>query len=189
MMALGSKKLWLIVSVILLSVISYFAYRFTSRRDINAQANIQLKKSLSSAEENCRSESARVLAAAENLSNYALTLPNGGASPEMTSEMRQDMEAKINVELKQLKSAFELAALARICRAMFVLKVDSCAPFGGVFDVAFWKCVKLISEMDADDRNLEPLYRSANLGEPEHEIFKEYMDSQKRRMENKNVPK
>ncbi len=71
---------------------------------------------------------------------------------------------------------------------MFVLKVDSCAPFGGVFGVAFWKCVNLISEMDADDRNLEPLYRAANLGEPERESFKEYMESQKRRIETKSAP-
>ncbi len=103
MMALGSKTLWLIVSVILLSMGSYVAYRFTSRRAIEAQSNVELNKALSSAEENCRTESARVLAVAEKLSNYAMTLPNGGASPEMTSKMRQEMEAKINVEVRHLR--------------------------------------------------------------------------------------
>lgn len=186
-MRLRSKRLMLITAVFMLFVISYSAYRFTLGARIKALFNSQMQRELSLTEEDCRSESARVLAVADHLSNYAMTLPNGGASPQMTSKMREQMEKKINAEVSQLSTSFELAALARICRAMFILKVDSCAPFGGVFDVAFWTCVKTISNNDLDNRNLEPLYRSSNLGEPERAIFLDYLESQKRRNENKTT--
>jgi hypothetical protein len=177
----------LIASVFMLFVISYSAYRFTLGARLKALFNSPMERALALTEDNCRSESARILAVADNLSKYAMTLPNGGASPEMTTQMHEEMAKKIHAEVSQLNSSFELAALARICRAMFVLKVDSCKPFGGVFDLAFWTCVETISNNDADDRNLEPLYRSSNLGEPERAIFLDYLESQKRKNENKTA--
>src|SRR4030095_5637980 len=143
-MTLRSKRLMLITSVFMLFVISYCAYRFTLGARLKSLFNSQMERELALTEENCRSESARVLAVAVSLSNYAMTLPNGGASPEMTTKMREEMAKKISAEVSELNSSFELAAFARICRAMFVLKVDSCKPFGGVFDVAFWTCVETI---------------------------------------------
>jgi hypothetical protein len=119
-MPLRPRKLVLIAAVFVLLVISYSAYRLGLGARIKAHLNSPTQGEIADADENCRSESGRVLGVATNLSNYAMTLPNGGASPQMTSKMREEMQKKIAAEVSHLNSSFELAALARICsRCLF----------------------------------------------------------------------
>lgn len=126
--------------------------------------------------DSCSKDKRQILAIVNELSSYAASTSKNEASGKLT----KDVEDKIAEQVRQLKNPDDLAALARICRAFSLHQMDSCVPYGGVYDVAFWDCAKLLAGIKSNEavRSMKRLYETSDLGEPERGYFKSLMEAQ-----------